>query len=363
MADDFLPIKGYDHVEFYVGNALQAAYVYEHAFGFTRVAYAGPETGLRDRASYVMRQARITVVLTAPMTKDGPIAHHVAKHGDGVRDVALGVDDVEGTFSDAVTRGAIAVSKPDTVKDEHGTIVRAQVASYGDTVHTLIDRSQYTGVHLPGYKATGNKLGRGVGLTHLDHAVGNVEIGKMDRWVDYYKHAFGFQDFVSFDEKDISTDYSALRSKVVANADLKVKLPINEPAAGKKRSQIQEYLDFYPGPGVQHLAIRTDDILATIAEMRRRGVDFLHTPDSYYDDLKRRVPAMTEAVEDLRKLRILADRDEHGYLLQLFTKPIQDRPTLFFEIIQRKGAESFGKGNFKALFESIEREQAKRGNL
>ncbi len=377
-----LPIHGFSHVELYVGNAKQAAYVYEQAYGFTPVAYAGPETGVRDRASYVMRQGDVTIVLTAPMTPTGIVAEHVARHTDGVRDVALATDDVEGAYeaaseraeafselfegSDLLDRG-FTVEKPTTLEDEHGTAELATVATFGDTVHTLVDTSDYTGIFLPGYEpleGAGN-VDKGVGLERLDHTVGNLGVDQMEPWASFYERVFGFQRFVDFDEDDISTEYSALRSVVMANEDLSVKIPINEPAEGKRKSQIQEYIDFYPGPGVQHLAITTDDIVWTIGEMRERGTDFLEAPDTYYELLPERVPIdhIDEAIDALEELGILVDEDESGYLLQLFTKPIQDRPTLFFEIIQRKGAEGFGKGNFKALFESIEKEQERRGNL
>ncbi len=379
---DQLPIDGFAHVELYVGNAKQASYVYENAYGFTPVAYAGPETGVRDRASYVMEQGDVRIVLTAPMTTDSVIADHVGRHTDGVRDVALETNDVDGTFQQAVERvqdhedlfegdelidDGFAVRKPDTIEDEYGTVELATLATFGDTVHTLIDDSNYGGPFLPGYEPIEDtpEAGPGVGFETLDHTVGNVPEGEMTSWAQFYEDVFGFQRFVDFDEDDISTQYSALRSVVMANDDLSVKIPINEPAEGLKKSQIQEYLDFYPGPGVQHLAITTGNILDTIDEMREREVDFLDAPEAYYENLPDRVPldGIDEAVEDLEELGILVDEDEEGYLLQLFTNPIQDRPTLFFEIIQRKGAQGFGKGNFKALFKSFEQEQEKRGNL
>jgi 4-hydroxyphenylpyruvate dioxygenase len=363
--NDPLPIRDFDHVEFLVGNAKQAAYVFEHAYGFTPVAFAGPETGKDDRASHVLQQGDITVALTAPLQPEGPIHDHVARHSDGVRDVALVVDDVEGTFEEAVSRGAEPVSKPETLEDEHGTLERAAVGTFGDTVHSLVDRSGYDGPFAPGYEAVdgGEATDRGYGLKRVDHSVGNVGWDEMQDTVDWYRRVFGFREFAEFDEKDISTEFTALRSKVVANEDASVKIPVNEPAEGKKKSQIEEYLEFYPGPGIQHLAVTTDDIIRTIGDMREAGVDFLEVPDSYYDQLEERVTGIDEAIDDLRDLRILVDADADGYLLQLFTKPIQDRPTFFFEIIQRKGAESFGKGNFKALFEAIEREQERRGTL
>jgi 4-hydroxyphenylpyruvate dioxygenase len=360
-----LPVHGFDHVELYVGNAKQASYVYEHAYGFTPVAYAGPETGVDDRASYVMRQGGVTVVLTAPMTPDTEIADHVAKHTDGVRDVALECSDVQTAFDKAVERGAEPVSKPETLEDENGTVEKATIATFGDTVHTFIDRSDHDGEFIPEYEATGREASKGVGFQGLDHTVGNVPEGEMTTWAEFYEDVFGFERFVDFDESDISTDYTALRSVVMASDDLSIKIPINEPAEGLKKSQIQEYLDFYPGPGIQHLAITTNDIVDTIDEMRERDVDFLDAPDTYYGNLPDRVDVdgIDEAIDDLQELGILVDKDEQGYLLQLFTNPIQDRPTMFFEVIQRKGAEGFGKGNFKALFKSFEQEQEKRGNL
>jgi len=377
---DQLPIDGFDHVELYVGNAKQAAYVYEHAYGFEPVAYAGPETGVDDRASYVVEQGDVRIVLTAPMTPGTKIADHVALHTDGVRDVALEAEDVEDTFQialdrardheDQLTQGeiddGIAVRKPETLEDEHGTVEIATLATFGDTVHTFVDRSDYDGVFLPGYEAydEADEVGD-VGLSTIDHTVGNLPEGTLEDWATFYEDVFGFERFVGFDEDDISTDYTALRSVVMANDDLSVKIPLNEPAEGLKKSQIQEYIDFYPGPGVQHLAITTDDILTTIEQMRDRGVDFLDAPETYYEDLPDRIPVdeIDEQLEDLAELGILVDQDEEGYLLQLFTNPIQDRPTMFFEIIQRKGAEGFGKGNFKALFKAIEQQQEERGTL
>ncbi len=376
-----LPIDGFAHVELYVGNAKQASYVYENAYGFTPVAYAGPETGVRDRASYVMEQGDLRIILTAPMTTEGTIAEHVARHTDGVRDVAFVTNDVQGTFQEAVDRAqeheevfqgeelvddGFVVRKPETIEDEHGTVDIATLATFGDTVHTLIDTSNYGGPFLPGYESIDTDRDvQGVGFQTLDHTVGNVGEGDMARWARFYESVFGFRRFLDFDEDDISTKYSALRSVVMANDDLSVKIPINEPAEGLKKSQIQEYLDFYPGPGVQHLAITTENILTTIEEMRTRGADFLDAPEAYYENLPDRIPieGIDEALEDLEELGILVDEEEEGYLLQLFTNPIQDRPTLFFEIIQRKGAQGFGKGNFKALFKSFEQEQEKRGNL
>ncbi len=364
VTTDFLPLKGTDHVEFYVGNAKQAAYFYQAAFGFELVAYAGPETGIRDRASYVLQQNKLRFVLTTPLQPDSDMAAHIHKHGDGVKVLALWVDDAEKSFYETVSRGAKEAAKPHTMSDEHGSVVLSSIHTYGDTIHTFVERNNYKGVFMPGYKAVKSTLKtKPVGLKFVDHCVGNVELGEMNRWVEFYEKVMGFKLLVTFDDKDISTEYSALMSKVVSNGNGYVKFPINEPAQGKRKSQIEEYLDFYKGAGVQHIAIATDDILETIAELRSRGIDFLYVPETYYEDLKERVGAIDEDIEALRKLNILVDRDEEGYLLQIFTKPLEDRPTLFFEIIQRKGAVSFGKGNFKALFESIEREQELRGNL
>ena len=364
MAQDFLPINGTDHIELYVGNAKQAAHFYQHAYGFELVAYAGPETGVRDRASYVLQQNKIRIVLTTSLQKDSEISEHVKKHGDGVKILALWVDDATKSFHETTIRGAEPAKKPETLKDEFGEVVVSSIKTYGDTIHTFVERKNYKGPFLPGYKARKSTYkAEPIGLKYIDHCVGNVELGKMNTWVDFYEKVMGFSLLVTFDDKDISTEYSALMSKVVSNGNGYIKFPINEPAAGKKKSQIEEYLDFYHGPGVQHVAIATDDIIHTITELRKRGVEFLHVPDVYYEDVLDRVGKIDESLEDLRKLNILIDRDEEGYLLQIFTKPIQDRPTLFFEIIERHGAKSFGKGNFKALFESIEREQELRGNL
>jgi 4-hydroxyphenylpyruvate dioxygenase len=364
MAQDFLPINGTDYVELYVGNAKQAAQFYQHAYGFDLVAYAGPETGVRDKASYVLQQNKIRIVLTTSLQQDSEISEHVRKHGDGVKVLALWVDDATKSFQETTIRGAEPAKNPETLKDEFGEVVVSSIKTYGDTIHTFVERKNYKGPFLPGYKARKSTYkSESIGLKHIDHCVGNVELGKMNTWVDFYEKVMGFSLLVTFDDKDISTEYSALMSKVVANGNGYIKFPINEPAAGKKKSQIEEYLDFYHGPGVQHIAIATDDIVHTITELRRRGVEFLHVPEVYYDDVLDRVGKIDESLEELRKLNILIDRDEEGYLLQIFTKPIQDRPTLFFEIIERHGAKSFGKGNFKALFESIEREQELRGNL
>jgi 4-hydroxyphenylpyruvate dioxygenase len=364
MAQDFLPINGTDYIELYVGNAKQAAHFYQHAYGFELVAYAGPETGIRDRASYVLQQNKIRIVLTTSLQKDSEISEHVKKHGDGVKVLALWVDDATKSFHETTVRGAEPAKKPETLKDEFGEVVVSSIKTYGDTIHTFVERKNYKGPFLPGYKARKSSYkAEPIGLKYIDHCVGNVELGKMNTWVDFYEKVMGFSLLVTFDDKDISTEYSALMSKVVSNGNGYIKFPINEPAAGKKKSQIEEYLDFYHGPGVQHVAIATEDIIHTITELRKRGVEFLHVPEVYYEDVLDRVGKIDESLEDLRKLNILIDRDEEGYLLQIFTKPIQDRPTMFFEIIERHGAKSFGKGNFKALFESIEREQALRGNL
>lgn len=364
MTEDFLPLKGTDYVELYVGNAKQSALFYQYAFGFELIAYAGPETGIRDRASYVLKQDKIRLVLTSPLNFDHPIASHIQKHGDGVKVLALWVDDAEKSWWETTSRGAVSASKPEIIKDEFGEVKVASIKTYGDTIHTFVERKNYQGVFLPGYKPRKSTYNsKGIGLKYIDHCVGNVELGEMNRWVEFYENVMGFKLLLTFDDKDISTEYSALMSKVVSNGNGYIKFPINEPAEGKKKSQIEEYLDFYGGPGVQHMAIATDDICHTVSELRSRGVEFLEVPASYYDDLLDRVGNIDEDIEPLKNLNILVDRDEEGYLLQIFTKPVQDRPTLFFEIIQRKGAKSFGKGNFKALFEAIEREQALRGNL
>ncbi len=355
-------LNGTDHVELYVGNARQAAYHYRQAFGFDVVAYAGPETGRRDRASYVLQQGRVRLVLTAPLGPDGPIAEHVGRHGDGVRSIALGVDDAAAAFAAATARAARAVEEPHTLEDERGAVRLSSVATYGDTIHTFVERDEYEGVFLPGYRED-HRAGGGVGLRYIDHTVGNVETGAMDDWVSFYSEVFGFNVFQEFDEKDIATQYSALRSKVTRDPRTQVTFPINEPAVGLKQSQIQEYLDYYRGSGVQHIAIHTDDIVRTVDQMKQRGVEFLSTPGSYYDALGDRAAGIDEDLDRLRHLNILLDRDDDGYLLQIFTRPVGDRPTLFFEVIQRKGCRGFGKGNFKALFEAIEREQAARGNL
>ncbi len=364
MEQDFLPINGTDYIEFYVGNAKQSALYYQHCFGFELVAYAGPETGVRDRSSYVIQQNKIRFVLTTSLQPDSPIAEHVRKHGDGIKVLALWVDDAANSFKQTTLRGALPAQQPTSLRDEHGEVTVSSIHTYGETVHTFVERRNYKGVFLPGYKVMSNSVKtRPVGLKYVDHCVGNVELGQMNKWVTFYEEVMGFKLLITFDDSDISTEYSALMSKVVSNGNGYIKFPINEPAKGKKKSQIEEYLDFYGGPGVQHVAIATDDIIQTVAELRSRGVEFLYVPETYYDDVLQRVGTINEDFLELKKQNILIDRDEEGYLLQIFSKPVQDRPTLFFEIIERNGAKSFGKGNFKALFESIEREQALRGNL
>ena len=368
-AHDTFPINGTDYIEFYVGNARQASHYYRAAFGFNLVAYRGPETGVRDRASYVLQQDKIRFVLTTPIRPDASdeakaIADHVYRHGDGVRDLALWVDDARDAFEKAVARGAIPVHEPRVERDEHGEVVLAAFRTYGDTIHSLVERRNYTGPFLPGFRAVTPAYNPpSVGLKYVDHCVGNVELGKMNTWVEFYAHVMGFRNLLTFDDEDINTEYSSLMSKVMANGNDRIKFPINEPAKGKKRSQIDEYLDFYGGPGVQHMALATDDIVRTVTELKARGVEFLSTPTSYYEQLEARVGKIDEPLDVLAQHGILVDRDPDGYLLQIFTKPVEDRPTVFYEIIQRKGAKSFGKGNFKALFEAIEREQELRGNL
>ncbi len=362
-ADPF-PINGTDYIEFWCGNARQASHYYRAAFGFQLVGYRGPETGVRDRASWLLEQGKVRFVLTSALGPDSPIARHHLQHGDGVRDLALGVDDCRAAFAYATGHGAVAVHEPEVRRDADGEVVVAAIRTYGDTIHSLVERRGYRGLFLPGFKAVRPAYQpEPVGLRYVDHCVGNVELGKMDVWVAFYERAMGFRNLVSFDDKDISTEYSALMSKVMANGNERIKFPINEPAPGKKKSQVDEYLEFYVGPGVQHVAIATDDIVATVSALQRRGVEFLGVPASYYDTVLERVGRIDEDLARLRALGILIDRDDEGYLLQIFSKPVEDRPTLFYEIIQRKGARSFGKGNFKALFEALEREQAARGNL
>lgn len=361
---DFLPLKGTDHIEFYVGNAKQAAYYYQSAFGYHIIAYSGLETGNTDRTSYVLQQGKVRLVLTSALTPDSPVAEHVARHGDGVKVLALWVDDAERSFNETVARGAKPAQSPQTLRDAHGEVRTSAIHTYGETIHLFVERHAYQGAFMPGFAARNSLFPiKPVGLKHVDHCVGNVALGDMNQWVKFYEDVMGFKLLVTFDDKDISTEYTALMSKVVSNGNGYIKFPINEPAQGRKKSQIEEYLDFYRSAGVQHIAIATDDILHTVGELRNRGVDFLLVPDTYYDDLLERVGNIDEEVEALRQLNILVDRDDEGYLLQIFTKPVQDRPTVFYEIIQRKGAVSFGKGNFKALFEAIEREQSLRGTL
>lgn len=368
-AQDFLPLQGTDYVEFYVGNAKQAAHFYKTAFGFQSLAYAGLETGVRDRASYVLKQDKIRLVLTTALTSDSAIGDHVKKHGDGVKVIALWVDDAKKSFEETTKRGAKVYMEPVVEKDEYGEVVRAGIYTYGETVHMFVERKNYKGTFLPGYvewKSDYNPTS--VGLKYVDHMVGNVGWNQMNIWVKWYEEVMGFVNFLSFDDKQIHTEYSALMSKVMSNGNGRIKFPINEPAKGNKRSQIEEYLDFYEGSGVQHIAIATDDIIATVTELRARGIEFLSAPPrAYYEDIPSRLGVhmkmMHEDIDTIEKLAIMVDADEDGYLLQIFTKPVEDRPTLFFEIIQRMGAKGFGAGNFKALFESIEREQEKRGTL
>lgn len=361
---DFLPLLGTDHVEFYVGNAKQAAHYYKTAFGFQSVAYAGPETGVMDRCSYVLRQQKLTFVLTTPLTPGNPISDHVAKHGDGVKVLALAVDDARDAWEQTTKRGARSYMKPERRKDDKGEVVLSGIHTYGDTVHVFVERKNYSGPFMPGYKEWKSDYNPpSTGLLYVDHCVGNVGWNQMNPWVKFYEEVMGFRNILSFDDKDISTEYSALMSKVMSNGNGYVKFPINEPAEGKKKSQVEEFLDFYKGEGVQHVALATQDIVSTVSQLKARGVEFLSIPSSYYETVLDRVGKIDEDLSPLRELGILIDRDDEGYLLQIFTKPVEDRPTLFFEIIQRKGAKSFGKGNFKALFEALEREQEMRGNL
>ena len=360
-----MPLDGWDHVELWVGNAKQAAYFYEHAFGFTRTAYAGPETGVRDRASYVLEQGEIRLVLTSGLREDSEIAKVACRHGDGVKDIALRVPDAREAYRQAVQRGARGITEPRWVEDELGRVELASIAAYGDVVHTFVNRNEYAGAYLPGYVAqSSNGAGPSeVGLLAIDHCVGNVELGRMDHWVEFYERVFGMTEMLHFSDEEISTEYSALMSKVMTDGEGKIKFPINEPAEGKRKSQIEEYLEFNHGPGVQHVAMTSTNIVATVEALQRRGVAFLATPHTYYEEVPERVGAIEEDYADLQRLGILADRDDDGYLPQIFTKTAQDRPTLFFEVIERHGARGFGDGNFKALFEAIEREQALRGNL
>ncbi len=362
MSENPLELKKIHHIEFYVGNAKQAAYFYRKAFGFSQIAYAGLETGSREKTSYVLESHRIRFVFTTPLTEDGAIAEHLRKHGDGVRDVAFQVDDADAAFEEAVRRGARPCDEPHDHTDDFGTVRHSAIWTYGDTVHSFFSHKDYTGPFLPGFAAR-NEPGDDCGLLLVDHVVGNVELGKMNEWAKWYEEVLGFSRYITFDDKDISTEYSALMSVVMSDDNRVIKFPINEPAEGKKKSQIQEYLDFYGGPGVQHIAMLVKDITATVSKLKDNGVEFLRVPDTYYDEIPERVGEIDEDIEELKNLGVLVDRDENGYLLQLFSKPVQDRPTLFFEVIERKGSRGFGKGNFKALFESIEREQALRGNL
>lgn len=368
-AQDFLPLLGTDYVEFYVGNAKQSAHFYKTAFGFQSYAYKGLETGSRDHVSYVLKQDKIRLVLTTPLNSKSPINQHLVKHGDGVKVVALWVEDATSAFNETTQRGAKPFMEPTVEKDEFGEVIRSGIYTYGETVHIFVERKNYNGLFLPGFEAwTSDYNPEPVGLKFIDHMVGNVGWGEMDTWVNWYEEVMGFVNFLSFDDKQIHTEYSALMSKVMSNGNGRIKFPINEPAEAAKRSQIEEYLDFYEGPGVQHLAVATDDIIQTVTQLKAKGIEFLPPPpQAYYDDIPRRLGThmdmMKEDISKLQELSILVDADEEGYLLQIFTKPVQDRPTLFFEIIQRMGAKGFGAGNFKALFESIEREQAKRGTL
>ncbi|MFZ1799010.1 MAG: 4-hydroxyphenylpyruvate dioxygenase [Chitinophagaceae bacterium] len=361
---DFLPLQGTDYVEFYVGNAKQAAHFYKTAFGFQSVAYAGPETGVKDRASYVVRQHKLTLVLTTPLRANSEMANHVAKHGDGVKTLALMVEDATDAWEQTTKRGGKSYMEPVTLKDEFGEVVLSGIHTYGETVHVFVERKNYKGAFMPGFREWKTVYNPPPsGLLYVDHCVGNVGWNQMNPWVKFYEEVMGFKNILSFDDEDISTEYSALMSKVMSNGNGFVKFPINEPAEGKKKSQVEEYLDFYDGEGCQHVALATHDIVKTVTDLQSRGIEFLKIPSSYYEDLLSRVGHIDEDLEPLKELGILVDRDNEGYLLQIFTKPVEDRPTLFFEIIQRKGAKSFGKGNFKALFEAIEGEQALRGNL
>lgn len=361
---DFMPINGTDYLELYVSNAKQAAHFYKSAFGFQSLAYAGLETGIRDRESYVVVQDKIRLVLTSPLRSGTVIGEHIDKHGDGVKVTALWVDDATVAYNEAMKRGAKSFMEPNTIEDKYGKVVQSGIHTYGEVVHIFIERKDYNGIFLPGYREWKTEYNpESVGLKYVDHMVGNVELGDMDKYVKFYEEVMGFNQIMSFDDKDISTKYTALMSKVMSNGNGRIKFPINEPAAGLKKSQVDEYLEFYEGAGVQHIAVATDDIIQTVTDLKNRGVEFLKVPDTYYDVLTDRVGEIDEDIESLRPLGILVDRDDEGYLLQIFTKTVQARPTMFFEIIQRKGATSFGKGNFKALFEALEREQELRGTL
>jgi 4-hydroxyphenylpyruvate dioxygenase len=362
MDENPLGLKRVHHLEFWVGNARQAAFYYRRAFGFSQIAYSGLETGKRKRASYVMRQGTATFLLTAPLLPTGAVSRHLRLHGDGVRDIAFEVEDVDAAFHRAIQRGAVASQEPKDVADEHGTVRRAAVRTYGDTIHSLLSLKNYSGPFLPGY-CEAAVPGESVGIARVDHMVGNVELGKMNVWADWYSKVFGFRRYITFDDKDVSTEYSALMSIVMAGDADAIKLPINEPAPGRRKSQIQEYLDYYRTPGVQHIALHSGNIIETLTKLRANGVEFLRVPANYYENLPARIGKIRESMDEIRKLGILVDRDDEGYLLQIFTRPVEDRPTLFFEIIQRHGSRGFGKGNFRALFEAIEAEQAARGNL
>jgi len=362
--DDHLGLQDVDYIEIYAGNAKQSAHFFQQVFGFEMKAYSGLETGQREQCSYYLEQANIRLLITGALSPESPITIHTTKHGDGVKDIALNVQDVEKAYRETVKRGAKKIEAPHEISDDNGRVIKAAIKTYGDTIHSFIDRSEYEGIFLPGFVEKSSPVAsEPVGIQFVDHIVGNVELGAMNRWVDFYRDVMGFSQYIHFDDKDISTEYSALMSKVMAGGRGMIKFPINEPADGKRKSQIEEYLDFYRGPGVQHVALLTGDIIRTVRELKNRGLEFLRVPGTYYDELQQRVGNIDEPVEELKKLGILVDRDNEGYLLQLFSKPVVDRPTLFFEIIQRKGARGFGKGNFKALFEAIEREQEERGNL
>ena len=362
MSKDPVPLKAVHHIEFWVGNAKQAAFFYRNAFGFNQIAYSGLETGDRNKASYVMEQGRVRLVFSTPLNGNNGISAHIKKHGDGVKDIAFHVDDAKACYEACVARGAKSASEPRILEDDNGKVTHASICTYGETIHSFISHDTYKGPFLPGFQEN-KKSGENVGIKFVDHVVGNVELGKMEEWVKFYANTMGFTQLQHFSNDDISTEYSALMSKVMESDNGRIKFPINEPAEGKRKSQIDEYLEFYEGPGVQHIALLTGDIIKAITKLKENGVEFLEVPDTYYEDLEQRVGKIDEDMEVLKKLRILVDRDDEGYLLQLFTKPVEDRPTLFYEIIQRKGSKGFGVGNFKALFEAIERHQAERGNL
>ena len=362
MSKDPVPLKAVHHVEFYVGNAKQAAFYYRKAFGYNQTAYSGLETGDREKASYVLEQGRVRLVFSTPLNGNNELAEHIRRHGDGVKDIAFHVDDAKACYEACIARGAKSASEPETLSDQNGSVTKASIFTYGETLHSFISHDDYNGPFLPGFIEK-KVEGEDVGLKYIDHIVGNVELGKMEHWVNFYADVMGFSQIQEFSDEDIATEYSALMSKVMESDNGRIKFPINEPAEGKKKSQIDEYLDFYDGPGVQHVALLTSDIIKTIKKLKENGIEFLEVPDTYYEDLTKRVGVIDEDIEVLRKLKILVDRDDEGYLLQLFTKPVEDRPTVFYEVIQRKGSKGFGIGNFKALFEAIERHQAERGNL